>query len=102
MQFGSDKAEYSSWNAAQLKDWLNERDIHVPNGYDTDQMRKLVEANWNEGVEWSQEQYNSAQKAFQDVRQSSFDAWDESRLRQFLLEQVCSLRLVHNDAYADV
>jgi hypothetical protein len=85
--FGSDKAEYSSWNTAQLKDWLNERDIHVPNGYDAEQMRALVKANWNEGAEWTQEQYNAAQKAFQDVRQSSFDAWDESRLRQFLLEQ---------------
>ncbi|KAH7100493.1 hypothetical protein BKA62DRAFT_706479 [Auriculariales sp. MPI-PUGE-AT-0066] len=86
--FGSDdKPEYSSWSSTQLKDWLNQRDIHVPTGYTTEQLQELVQANWNDGVTWSQEQYNTAQKAFADVRQSSFDTWDESRLRQFLLEQ---------------
>ncbi|EJD43062.1 hypothetical protein AURDEDRAFT_152708 [Auricularia subglabra TFB-10046 SS5] len=85
--FGSDKQEYSSWDTKQLKDWLNDRNIHVPSGYDKQQLEELVKANWDDPVAWSQEQYGQAQQVFQDVKQSTFDSWDESRLRQFLLEQ---------------
>lgn len=36
---------------------------------------------------WAQGQYNKAQKSFQGLKESAFDSWDESRLREFLLEQ---------------
>lgn len=36
---------------------------------------------------WSQDQYNKAQKSFQNVKDSTFDTWSDSRLREFLLEQ---------------
>ena len=46
-----------------------------------------MKANWNTAAVWSQEQYANAQQAFRNLRESSFDTWDESRLRNFLLEQ---------------
>ena len=36
---------------------------------------------------WSSEQYEKAQQVFQGLKADAFDAWDESRLREFLLEQ---------------
>jgi hypothetical protein len=36
---------------------------------------------------WTYDQYASAQKSFADIRDTTFDKWDESRLREFLLEQ---------------
>ncbi|KAF5374052.1 hypothetical protein D9757_010728 [Collybiopsis confluens] len=36
---------------------------------------------------WTPSQYSSFQQTFASVRDSTFDAWDESRLREWLLEQ---------------
>lgn len=36
---------------------------------------------------WTADQYASAQKSFANIRETSFDKWDESRLREFLLDQ---------------
>lgn len=36
---------------------------------------------------WTADQYASAQKSFANIRDTTFDKWDESRLREFLLEQ---------------
>lgn len=36
---------------------------------------------------WSAEQYQKAQQVFQGLKADAFDSWDESRLREFLLEQ---------------
>jgi hypothetical protein len=36
---------------------------------------------------WTPSQYESFDKTFASLRDSTFDAWDESRLRQWLLEQ---------------
>jgi hypothetical protein len=46
-----------------------------------------VAENWWSYTAWSNEQYSNAQKSFQDFKVSTFDSWDESRLREFLLEQ---------------
>lgn len=35
---------------------------------------------------WSREQLEKSQKYFQDVKGDSFNSWNESRLRQFLLD----------------
>ncbi|KAG8221523.1 hypothetical protein J3R82DRAFT_1741 [Butyriboletus roseoflavus] len=40
--------------------------------------------------QWSLDQYNGAQRAFEHIKNDSFDKWDESRLRAFLLEQELS------------
>ena len=43
--------------------------------------------NWWSYTAWSSEQYDNAQKSFQNLKDSTFESWDESRLREFLLEQ---------------
>lgn len=47
----------------------------------------LVKANWNSATAWTYDQYNAAQDTFQHLRESTFESWDESQLRQFLLDQ---------------
>lgn len=37
--------------------------------------------------QWTQDQYNRAQAVFSGLKADAFDSWDESRLREFLLEQ---------------
>ncbi|KAJ3477437.1 hypothetical protein NLI96_g10462 [Meripilus lineatus] len=37
--------------------------------------------------QWTQEQFDRAQVAFTNLKSDAFDTWDESRLREFLLEQ---------------
>jgi hypothetical protein len=44
-------------------------------------------ANDPQPTPWSQEQLQRAQKAFEGVKEDAFNTWDESRLRQFLLDQ---------------
>lgn len=36
---------------------------------------------------WSSEQYAKAQQVYHGLKADAFDAWDESKLREFLLEQ---------------
>lgn len=48
---------------------------------------QLVGENWHSASAWTTDQYTRAQKSFADVRDTTFDLWDESRLREFLLEQ---------------
>ncbi|KAJ6630109.1 hypothetical protein B0H10DRAFT_1985029 [Mycena sp. CBHHK59/15] len=79
--------EYSEWSTIDLKKWLKERNINVPETYSQEQLKELVQSNWNSASAWTYDQYASAQKSFADLREASFDAWDESRLREFLLEQ---------------
>ena len=43
--------------------------------------------NWWSYTAWTNEQYGNAQKSFQNIKESTFESWDESRLREFLLEQ---------------
>jgi len=79
---------YSTWSAAQLRDWLEVHNINVPKRTPTEpELRGLVADNWNAATTWTYDQYASAQKSFTDLRDTSFDAWDESTLREFLLRQ---------------
>lgn len=43
--------------------------------------------NWWSYTAWTNDQYSNAQKSFQNLKDSTFESWDESRLREFLLEQ---------------
>lgn len=36
---------------------------------------------------WTADQYQRAQTVFANIKESAFDTWDESKLREFLLEQ---------------
>ena len=50
-----------------------------------EELRDLV-VDWNSYSTWTQDQYAAAQKTFADIRDSMFEKWDESTLRQFLLK----------------
>lgn len=85
---------YSSWSRVELQQWLNDHSIKTPPAYSTSQLRSLVKSNWvyvqssaDAASAWTQDQYTKAQKSFRDVKEASFESWDESRLREFLLEQ---------------
>ncbi|KAJ7584983.1 hypothetical protein C8J56DRAFT_139800 [Mycena floridula] len=91
--FGSDTPPpYSTWSASELKAWLVEHNFPVPTQSGTEatwleSLQSTVESNWNSASTWSQDQYTNAQKTFASVRDDSFETWDESKLRSWLLEQ---------------
>ncbi|KAG5653146.1 hypothetical protein H0H81_002138 [Sphagnurus paluster] len=88
--FGSSPpaAPYATWSTSELSSWLEAHNIPLPSeSPKQSDLTALVEENWNSVSAWSYDQYNSAQKSFADIRDASFDKWDESRLRQFLLAQ---------------
>lgn len=78
---------YKSWNTAELKAWLEVHNVPLPKHTSQAELRKSVEDNWYSASAWTRDQYFAAQKSFADLRDTTFDTWDESRLRQFLLEQ---------------
>jgi Putative nuclear envelope organisation protein len=78
---------YYSWSPSELQSWLNAHNIPVPSSPSQETLKSLVQQNWNAATAWSYDQYASAQKSFADIRDASFDKWDESSLREFLLEQ---------------
>lgn len=70
----------------------------MPHGTSKSQLQSLVDANWEAYKPWSQSAYESAQKAWQSVggsaydttgqlKDTAFDSWSDSKLRDFLLEQ---------------
>ncbi|KAJ8075141.1 hypothetical protein AAF712_011600 [Marasmius tenuissimus] len=89
--FGSEEPNYQQWDTNQLKKWLDDRHITSPQAkedqFTHNQYLELVRANWNSASAWTYDQYNNAQKTFSNLRDTTFDTWDESRLREFLLEQ---------------
>lgn len=88
--FGSSEPQppYSTWSVSQLTSWLQAHNIPIPSKSPTQaQLQALVQENWNLITNWSYDQYTSSQKYFADIKENSFDAWDESRLREFLLSQ---------------
>ncbi|KAG1854624.1 hypothetical protein F4604DRAFT_1802326 [Suillus subluteus] len=100
---GSDP-EYDKWSHSELRSWLKDHHIKVPSHFDQSQLHDLVAANWasppptppsfveqshvyaDASRQWSYDKFTHAQHAFQDLKENSFDIWDESRLRAFLLE----------------
>ncbi|KAF7971961.1 hypothetical protein HWV62_19349 [Athelia sp. TMB] len=89
--FASENPAYESWSKPELQAWLKEHNINAPSSYSTSQLQGLVKSNWDAFATavpaWSYDQYTKAQKSFQDLKDASFESWDESRLREFLLEQ---------------
>lgn len=85
---GTDQPAYSSWDTSQLRSWLELHNIPLPTHTPTQaELRDLVASNWNTASSWTYDQYTSAQELFSGIRDTSFDKWDESRLREFLLQQ---------------
>jgi hypothetical protein len=87
--FGSDKPAYSEWDTTQLKSWLIQHNLYSPSLKDAppSTLKAIVQANFDSATGWSYDQYNQAQKTFENLRNDAFDTWEESRLREFLLEQ---------------
>ncbi|KAG7447373.1 uncharacterized protein BT62DRAFT_931208 [Guyanagaster necrorhizus] len=84
--FSSDAPQYTEWSNEDLQKWLNDHHIGTPCPSRND-LLELVKSNWDSAAAWSYDQYISAQKSFSSLRDLAFDTWDESRLREFLLEQ---------------
>jgi len=84
---GSNEPAYKSWNANELKAWLQVHNVPLSEYVSEADLRTAVQDNWNTASAWTYDQYHSAQKSFADLRDNVFDSWDESKLRQFLLEQ---------------
>jgi hypothetical protein len=84
---GSNEPAYKSWNANELKAWLQVHNVPLSDYVSEAELRKAVEDNWKTASAWTYDQYHLAQKSFADLRDTVFDSWDESKLRQFLLEQ---------------
>jgi len=79
--------EYTSWNNNELRAWLEVHNVPLPKHSTTHaDLVALVGENWNTASAWTYDQYSSAQKSFSDLRETAFDTWDESSLREWLLE----------------
>ncbi|KAF4611540.1 hypothetical protein D9613_003832 [Agrocybe pediades] len=79
--------EYSKWNNNELRAWLEVHNVPLPKHSTThSDLVALVGENWNTASAWTYDQYASAQKSFSDLRDTAFDTWDDSRLREWLLE----------------
>lgn len=82
--------EYATWSSAELKRWLVDHNVPLPTHTKEptrSELRYLVAENWHSASAWTYDQYNHAQQTFSDLRDTAFETWDESRLREFLLRQ---------------
>ena len=88
--WGSSKPEpaYDTWSAEQLTTWLKDHKVPVTDKkLSQPELKELVKLHWDLSAAWTYDQYAHAQKAFADVRDTAFEKWDESHLRDFLLKQ---------------
>ncbi|KAI0052480.1 hypothetical protein FA95DRAFT_1483570 [Auriscalpium vulgare] len=96
--FGADTPAYQSWNTDQLSSWLKEHNVQTPSAPSQQELQDLVKFHWtaaqqygadsyDSAAQYGSDQYNAAQQTFQNVKESAIDTWDESTLRQFLLDQ---------------
>ncbi|KDQ11255.1 hypothetical protein BOTBODRAFT_163031 [Botryobasidium botryosum FD-172 SS1] len=78
--------EYATWKHAQLVQWLHDNGIEAPASYTDNQLTDLVKSNWDASASWTSDRVEQAQHVFSNLKEASFDAWDESALRNFLVE----------------
>ncbi|RPD77198.1 hypothetical protein L226DRAFT_544650 [Lentinus tigrinus ALCF2SS1-7] len=81
-------AEYATWSTKELQNWLDAHNVPYPSETPSQaELQAAVKAHWDSASSWTADQYNKAQAAFSNYKADAFDTWDESRLREFLLEQ---------------
>ena len=81
-------SEYTTWSTQELTNWLDAHNIPYPSDTPSQaDLQAAVKAHWDSASSWTSDQYNKAQVAFSNLKADAFDTWDESRLREFLLEQ---------------
>ncbi|TFY74547.1 hypothetical protein EWM64_g9465 [Hericium alpestre] len=86
--FGSDTPAYQSWDTQQLTTWLEQHNVPVPSkAPPREHLIDLVKANWVSAQQYTDETLRAAQQSFQHLSEAAFETWDESTLRQFLLDQ---------------
>lgn len=78
---------FATWSSKELKQWLNDHNVAIPKRETESELRNLVAENWYSASAWTYDQYNNAQRTFSDLRDTAFETWDESSLREFLLRQ---------------
>ncbi|KAI1787343.1 hypothetical protein LXA43DRAFT_1165896, partial [Ganoderma leucocontextum] len=79
---------YTTWSTKELQNWLDAHSIPYPSqSPSAADLQAAVKAHWDSAFSWSSDQYGKAQVAFANLKSDAFDTWDESRLREFLLEQ---------------
>ena len=84
----TDDPGYLSWDTNHLRSWLELHDVPIPKHSAThEDLKDLVASNWDKASSWTYDQYTSAQEIYTGIRDTSFDKWDESHLREFLLKQ---------------
>lgn len=99
------RTEYTGWSSSELIAWLESRNIPIPTttpGPSVNDLRSLVSSNWETAThtagawgaaqtDWAADQAGQAQAAFWNyyghLKKDAFDSWDETRLREYLLEQ---------------
>jgi len=75
---------YNTWSTEELATWLQAHKIPIANGKLS--QPELKESGPTANV-WTYDQYANVQKVLANVRDTSFEKWDESSLREFLLKQ---------------
>ncbi|KAH9851303.1 hypothetical protein C2E23DRAFT_869486 [Lenzites betulinus] len=81
-------AEYTTWSTQELQHWLDAHNVPYPSDTPSQaDLQAAVKSHWDSASQWTADQYNKAQVAFSSYKSDAFDTWDESRLREFLLEQ---------------
>ncbi|KAI0742874.1 hypothetical protein C8Q80DRAFT_1191214 [Daedaleopsis nitida] len=81
-------AEYTTWSTKELQNWLDAHNVPYPSDTPSQaDLQAAVKEHWDSASTWTTDQYNRAQVVFSDLKSDAFDTWDESRLREFLLEQ---------------
>ncbi|KAI0830312.1 hypothetical protein BC628DRAFT_1313224, partial [Trametes gibbosa] len=80
--------EYTTWSTKELQNWLDAHNVPYPSNTPSQaELQSAVKAHWDSASQWTADQFSKAQVAFSSYKADAFDTWDESRLREFLLEQ---------------
>ncbi|TIB10155.1 hypothetical protein E3P89_02901 [Wallemia ichthyophaga] len=77
--FDSKPHSLKDWNADQLQGWLKENKISFPDNANKDDLLRSVHKSWDTIA-------NHQQRLLNDLKDETIDSWDESKIRQYLLE----------------
>ncbi|KAK4704007.1 hypothetical protein P7C70_g2212, partial [Phenoliferia sp. Uapishka_3] len=78
--------KWAEWDDSDLREWLADHNIVTPKTSTHDELLSSVRDNWNTARSYVPSA-NGAQSHFEAAKDSAWDAWTESSLREFLLEK---------------
>ena len=81
--------ESSMWDTKQLQNWLEGHKVEPPMFYcnPKDHLQNPVTENWRPYTARTVDHYSNTRRSLQNLKGSTFETWNESRPREFLLEQ---------------